>query len=549
MKKIKADATEHQTGIWYHPAPSNLGGPSVERIVELQQDKAPDSGLNYRTNTNYENNYWDDGRTSKTDVDGMLKLDKSNAIWRYDDSAIRQAVIEKVKEHYDFINESNLSITINRQAGTITYKGKEVKAFVLKADEDVRVKMPFNLLEVGDNFYIDKDSMKAEYIDIDNNQQWRNIKWESNKTLWVKESDYKFCTTDTKKCITARYALTNVKVGAVFTIDADAIKSNNTVMWNYYKKKLGRELTDEDRFIKKTNNTFVLYPEEKNQKVDKNGVPVLDDNGKPIMTQVVFKVTNPNSVPIFFNIFVVQMAEKDVPKIAISFNEVTMGGVFVIPDAYIPKRFTQKYKPYITTFMKINATQFILYKAGQKYGKDDDGYITVADKEVKDKDKFTLTGIELQYTDWDSRKISSDIRVIVYDQGDIAQTKKQATLDTALEKLFSKYEVKQDNKGKYIKIPEKALLSELGSIYQEFAGKTAEKQIDMPEYEKDASGKPILDDKGQVKPQIDPTTDKPIVKKQTTEMGNTERFSWVFDVDSGDNKERSVIITDHQGKK
>jgi hypothetical protein len=500
--KVKAFG-EPNTNIFYRNDTSDSeslsGNPEVSRITDLQ-DTAPDSGLNYKTNLNFDNTRYDQGNYYKSTVSGILKLDKKSPIWQTDDTLIKQSLVSKLNKEYPGLTLDSLDITINRQEGTIAYESKRVMSgiSILSAD---RVEIPFQLLGLDELFYIEPQKLQAQYPGFARNKQWKNMgKWDRT-TIWQKTDNIKFCMfEDNKKCITTELTLNDIGIEGTFKIDfrrAETLK-----YFAYMKGLLKREVQlDEnkqsiDLFQKIDDKQFKLYTPLNNQEA-----------------KIVFAIKNPEILFVYFDVWKVEMDNKAVPQNAIPVGKIVPGGIFVLVDKDISEAAKGRYVPYNTQFIKMDNKTFMLWEAGKT---DVDDLATIIEQwrtdqktsKVQKNYIFEFDTRDPQYNDWDGnpKKISYETMVIPRSEMAISPRKKQ-TLDGILEQLIKSYPSQKDKLGTYIKIP-------IGTFEQEIGKANV-----------------LWDD---------------VIKKsapQTVEglgevlMGNTEKYSWIIN-----EKDKTIII-------
>jgi hypothetical protein len=284
-----------------------------------------------------------------------------------------------------------------------------------------------------------------------------------------------------------------------------------------------------------------MTDQDKLYKIDNNNIKLVSDKDKTI------EITDPEYWKVYFLVFTVKVAEKTVPERAVEIGGVPVGVLFVIPDAYIPKRISEALRspiiPYNTQFVKINKSQFIQYKAG-KYNPEDYGLnlaeiskdrpidepiaqeeliqITMDKKPVKKTDKIydIVDGLDVGYQSWETRQLSPAMRVVIQNELDIAP-KKVSTLDNLFEALFKKYDVKKDDMGEYIIIPQSYLEAELGKVH-----------IELTEFDKLTRNETVQLPTGRFKRKPNEEDEKvPKMEKYNTRIGNTSKYYWVLDIE------------------
>lgn len=448
------------TNIWYHDRnDSDYKGKGNDNLNDLFiPDMTFDSGMNHRgmpnQNSDYnEKKYYDHAEDY---LNKTLSLDANNPLWKYDDSTIKQTVIKKLQDHFGFVNNDNMNVSVDRDKKIIKYKfvGLPVASKQVTAEIEY-MKIPFNNLDVGDLFHMDKNVMEGSFTKLSTNYKWQQLGDFAFDTPFVKKSPIKICTQKKEVCIDLEFTLADVAINAQFYLNTDKIQERTPKVYKKIVDAVG-EVTWETVFTKKTEDTITA----------ENGVSI--------------KVSDAKAVPIFFTAFVVVIDKKSMPNYTKPIGDLAIGTLFTVPDAELrPESVQDKYKPFNTRFMKISNVQFVLYSPGsfnlrdfEDLQLDEDENIKKVQRKYKEK-IFEISPQGDEITNWDRRIVSQNMQVIEVGTEDL-KPKKQNTLEDFMDSMFNKYTVKKDELGEHITISEAKLPVELGAqklVFDDFSQK------------------------------------------------------------------------------
>ena len=450
------------TNIWYHDRnDSDYKGKGNDNLNDLFiPDMTFDSGMNHRgmpnQNSDYnEKKYYDHAEDY---LNKTLSLDANNPIWKYDDSTIKQTVIKKLQDNFGFVNNENMNISIDRDKKIIKYKFVGLPVASRHVSAEIKyMEIPFNNLDVGDLFHLDKKVMEGSFPQLVKNYKWQQLGEFPFDTPLIKKSPIMICTQKKEVCIDLEFTLADVAINAKFYLNIEKIQDRNPKVYQKIIDAVGQKTLNWDTvFVKKTEDTITTN----------NNISI--------------KVTDAKAVPIYFTAFVVVVDKKSMPNYAKPVGDLSIGALFTVPDAEIrPESSQEYYKPFRTRFIKISNTQFVLYSPGSFNLRDFEGFDSDEDEiekkfQRKYKDKiFEISSQGDEITNWDRRTVSKNMKVIEVGMEDL-KPKKRNTLEDCLDSLFSKYTTKKDELGEHVTISEKQLPVELdanGLTFDDFTQK------------------------------------------------------------------------------
>lgn len=495
--------SEPRTNIWYHGTPDNLGGPEVSRVTELAQTLPIDTGLNYRFNLNLD--YDDITQMHKQeDIKGILKLDVNNPIWQHSNDDIKNALVNKVRENYYYVQPQDLKIIIDRNKNILQYeykKTKEILSTIVMAEEGEK-EIYFQDLTVGEIFQIDPQILQSKYPAFYKNPQFKKAGNFNRETKWKKTSVGTFCLFyEGGKCIEAYVSFEDVAIGSEFEVYA--LDKNYQVWLGYVKQQLGRDLMQGEVCIKLSENSFKIKEDSK-----------------------ILKINQPLALQVYFKVFIIEVDKEIAPVGSIALKDVPVGSIFVFTTASVKKIYWDKgIKPGETKFIKMTQNEFYLWKPGKfneniivDFNEQMKEMGFVDDEEIRQKyeklqkQKYIIDNSLIpEENNWGGRRVSPGSFVLVLSEQDF-KTKKKSTMDDLLGSLFGKYEVQKSDMGQSLTISPVDLERELSSVgltNTDFAKLTREDTIKMPtgEYE-------------------DAEKTTPKYKDFATKIGNTENYYW-----------------------
>lgn len=531
MENNKKILGEPSTNIWYHndTLPDNWAGPEVSRNTEVLKDQSLDDGNLYKTNLNLV----DDARGNnprQSEAKGMLKLDKKNPIWKYDDELIKEVLVKKLQEKYMYVEPKGLNVDIDRNEGIINYeyqgnKYTGIKSYKIISDEDdiELVEVFFEDLKVQETFYIDPQKMESNYKNFYESDDFKKVGKFSRDTEWQKTSATTFCLfTEGTKCVKTEIKFYDVTIGSVFNINPDGLRADHAPYYGYIKQQMGRDPVESDKF-QKIDDTHYIFIE----------------GGKKL------SIKQPEKMPVLFVVFLVEVDQKVAPPSSIALAEVPIGSIFVFTTAAVNKTAQGKIKPGTTQFIKMTSAECFIYNPANfdeeafgshnfdevyeamQFNSEEEIEKALLEDQIKtelkkrrekaQKQAFIIDeNIIPEANNWGGRHISAGSYVLVLDKKQFAV--KKSTMNTFIESLFSKFETTKDEKGEYIIISPVELeagLSDAKLDYTDWDKLTRNETIKMPtgEYdEKDGKKTPIMQD-------------------FDTKVGNTDKYYWVMDKD------------------
>jgi len=492
---------EPNTNVWYRndTFPENHREPA--KVTRFVEDIVPNWGEYWKTQPQYDDN--SENYTPK--AEGIMKFDTSNPIWTFADEEIKEAIKDKVTEMYMFVDPSDVEVDISRDKKTISYRTKKkMMSFWLESETgrggESQVVVNFEFLDDGETFSIDPNVMKSKYGDIWDawNLMKKGIMQDiTREDKWIKTSPYTFCIYDekgkiTKDCLKTEFGFQALKNGAKFNVNMDKIKEESPTAFATMVKQIAevetdRRVTDIENSL--NNNTVFI-------KIDENTFALGTNK------DITFDVEDPNSLPVFFQVWQVLVEEKAIPEGTVPLSDIGVGEVFVVPDAYIPKLLRKKIIPMNSQFIKLSDEEFINYKPGKAMPDEEE---LEKFKKKKKQEIFHIADPSLpDYdTDWDRRIISPNIQV-VRETGEAEKPKKKETLDGIFDEMFKQYEVKKSDIGEYIVVNMEAIskaVGKAGADFQEFANNTESKESEW----------------------VNPETEE----EEMVKFGNSERHAWI----------------------